>query len=271
MSAKIRGGFEAAGVRLHLPQRPLLPVMPDAFQITVQRDAADERVAIWPGAAVTVVDVLSIDREFRQVVLRVREAPQRVEERMRRPPEAGATVLGRRGRNWIVERWTAPVERRFLCGADQSHLFVAHVPSGNTVRETHEALRPREVVDADARWPGSTVRQGEWFFVRLSPHELEAVRSIAATWPNLRRREPIAWQGRPHFAEQIIRLPGERDPRSGERLWRIFVRGRVWHDDHRTVSFDEWRRVILNAEVRLQSRRADLHGRVRARGLQWRD
>jgi hypothetical protein len=271
MSAKIRGGFEAAGVRLHLPRRPLLPVMPHAFQITVQRDAADERVAIWPGAEANVVEVLSIDCAFRQVVLRVREAPQRVEERMRRTPEAGATVLGRRGRNWIVERWTAPVERRLLCGADPSHLFVAHVPSGDTVRETHEALRPREVVDAEARWPGSTVRQGEWFFVRLSPPELETVRSIAATWPNLRRREAIAWQGRPHVAEELVRLPGDRDPRSGDRLARSFVRGRVWHDDHRTVSFDAWRRVILNAEVRLQSRRADLYGRARSWGLQWRD
>jgi len=40
----------------------------------------------------------------------------------------------------------------------------------------------------------------------------------------------------------------QRDP-------EVYVRGRVWHPDHKTVHLDGWHRVFMNTENESQARR----------------
>ena len=115
---------------------------------------------------------------------------------------------------------------------------------------------------AEALGVGPIVRQGEWFFVPLSDPELTAVRfmlgSIRVAWGH-----SLPGGGEPHWTEHLRMDQGDVDVATGQRRARYFVRGRVRHRDHRTVCFDRWRSVHLNAAVR---RRSEL-----ARGFYWID
>lgn len=180
---------------------------------------------------------------------------EQIEEFVRE--NGGGRVLHPRGSSWIVERFADPAERRFLLGYDQRHLFAAQIPAGDTVPEAHESLKPSEVKAAEQRRPGSVIRQGEWFFAPTSREEVLEVRRHIA------RPGRLPGDGEPHFAEQLVSLPGERDPETGWLRLRFYVRGTVHHRDHRTVCFDSWRRVHLNTAVRRRGQRA--------RGFHWID
>src|SRR5947199_1847652 len=68
---------------------------------------------------------------------------------------------------------------KFLCGHDERHWFVSGIPEAapvGTVRQAKEALKPAEVLTAQARQGlkgkarnrrknAAFVRQGEWFFL----------------------------------------------------------------------------------------------------------
>src|SRR5580700_2072505 len=70
-------------------------------------------------------------------------------------------------------------KRKFLCGHDERHWFVAAIPESapvGTVRQAKEALKPAEVRTAEARQGlranarnrrknAAFIRQGEWFFL----------------------------------------------------------------------------------------------------------
>jgi hypothetical protein len=174
---------------------------------------------------------------------------------------------------------------KFLCGHDERHWFVAAVPESapvGTVRAAKEALKPPEVRTAQAKAGLSAAagnrrknaayrRQGEWFF-------------IPAPWLNVHeslvlRNEPITRGngGKPHWCEFCYRTGGvpvyvcgrypggvneplyrrllddEPDAQSwGWRLMRlnaeVYVRGRVRHADHRTITLHGWHRVVMNTE-----------------------
>jgi hypothetical protein len=266
MSSRLSAAFEEARIPLELSSTPIRPTNPEIFQLDILREPA-ERVRLWPGAGDNGIDALSLDRRLNQVVLAVREPRRPFEDRIRirggrvtrEQIEAfvreggGGRVIRPRGSSWIVERFTEPAERRFLIGFDRRHLFAAQVPSGDTVWEAHEALKPQEVRSAETQWPGRIVRQGEWFFVPLSPREENEVRQSRWFSNNSWWRHRLPSSGEPHWAESLVGLSGNR----------LFVRGTVHHRDHHTVCFDRWRRVHLNAEVR---RRNDL-----ARGFYWID
>src|SRR5437588_3664169 len=71
---------------------------------------------------------------------------------------------------------------KFLCGHDERHWFVAGIPESapvGTVRQAKEALKPVEVLTAQARRRlrakarsrrknAAYVRQGEWFFLPVA-------------------------------------------------------------------------------------------------------
>lgn len=275
MSSSLPAGFEQARIPLELAEGPLRPVNRDIVQLDIPRDP--EVLRLWPGAGDNVLEVLSIDAALCQLVLSIREPSRPYEERVRiregrvtrEQVEAfvresgGGRVLRPRGSSWLVERLTEPAERRFLVGYDERHLFAAQIPSGTTVREAHEALKPDEVRRAEERWPGRTVRQGEWFFVPATDREIAEVRHHQALHRHRSWHGPLHAGGRPHWVEFRTDLPDGHDPVSGQPKLRSYVRGKVWHPDHRTVCFDRWRRVHLNAAVR---RRSQL-----ARGFYWID
>jgi hypothetical protein len=174
---------------------------------------------------------------------------------------------------------------KFLCGHDERHWFVAAIPESapvGTVRAAKEALKPAEVraaqsrvglgVNASNRRKNAAFRrQGEWFFIP-APH-LTVVAALVL------RDEPISRGNgsKPHRCEFCYRTGGEpvyvcrdysngvdsvrfqqilrADPEARHWGWRmmtrdplVFVRGRVRHDDHKTIVLHGWHRVVMNTE-----------------------
>jgi hypothetical protein len=181
---------------------------------------------------------------------------------------------------------------KFLCGHDERHWFVAGIPETapvGTVRQAKEALKPVEVHSAQARQRlkakarnrrknSAYVRQGEWFF-------LPAV-DLALDQKLLLRNEPLSRGngGKPHWAEFCYRTGGEtvyvcpRHPngvaqrqykvilagnpkakswgwRTMQRNPRVYVKGRIRHPDHATITLPDWHRVLMNTEAQSKAMR----------------
>jgi hypothetical protein len=176
-------------------------------------------------------------------------------------------------------------KEKFLCGHDERHWFVCAVPGASvaSVRGAMEALQPAEVRARFARRIRRVknrlrrrnevfVRQGEWFFVP-APEGFEV-----ASW-TIFKNEPISRGGgsKPHTCEELHRRGGEtvyvssrrpnglteveyrrlldETPQAASWRWRVmrrgaavYVRGRVWHADHKTVVLGGWHRVYMNTE-----------------------
>jgi hypothetical protein len=175
-------------------------------------------------------------------------------------------------------------KQKFLCGHDERHWFVCAVPGGSvsTVVNAMEALQPREVKavvnrrvkrvkDRLRRKNKAFVRQGEWFFV---PNPSLIV-DPALVVPN--ERLSRGGGSTSHMCQYMYRTGGAvvwvcpKYPRGvpkhryrsilltvpGAKKWdwvqmrhepRVFVRGRVWHPDHKTIVLHDWHRVLMNTE-----------------------
>ncbi len=174
---------------------------------------------------------------------------------------------------------------KFLCGHDERHWFVAGIPETapvGTVRQAKEALKPAEVLSAQAgkglrakarnrRKNAAFVRQGEWFFLPAT--------SLIVDDKLILSNEPITRGngGKPHWAEFCYRTGGEtvwvcskhpngvteaqykailaRNSRFKGWNWRtmrrnagVYVRGRIRHPDHATITLHGWHRVVMNTE-----------------------
>ena|SRR2546423_4547872 len=175
-------------------------------------------------------------------------------------------------------------KNKFLCGHDERHWFVCAVPGENVadVATALEALQPVEVRRAVLgrvrraknrlrRRNEAFVRQGEWFFIP-EPNLFVNEKLVHSS-------EPISRGAgsKPHMCQYLYRSGGEsvmvcrRHPNGvtlaqynqiistqpGARHWGwqqmrrnagVYVRGRVWHPDHKTVVLDTWHRVLMNTE-----------------------
>ncbi len=262
MWQRVVEGFRGAGLGLKLVEAPFQRNS-QIFQMDIHDGRSGEYFRIWPGARGNVVEVLDGDPRLRQVVLRVQEARRRFLETLTRFPgrergwaEAQAARVGGRIvrealHQWTVERWTPEEERRFLCGADESRLFIAQVRQGETVPEAHAALKPEEVVDAEEKAPGVVRRQGEWFFLPASFEDEEQIRAYAATHPRaLEREAAIGRGGTPHVADSVVRVD-RRERRGGRelRLPEVYAVGWVRHPDHAALHLERWHKAVHNAEV----------------------
>jgi hypothetical protein len=174
---------------------------------------------------------------------------------------------------------------KFLCGHDERHWFVAGIPETapvGTVRQAKEALKPVEVQTAQARKRlkakarnrrknAAFFRQGEWFFLPAPGFVVDEKLVL--------RGEPLSRGngGKPHWAEFCYRTGGEmvhvcsRHPNGVTQAqyksilagytkakgwgWRtmrrnpgVYVKGRVRHADHATISLKGWHQVVMNTE-----------------------
>ena len=174
---------------------------------------------------------------------------------------------------------------KFLCGHDERHWFVAGIPETapvGTVRQAKEALKPAEVLTAQAgkrlgvkarnrRKNAAFVRQGEWFFLPVA--------DLAVDKKLVLRGEPLSRGngGKPHWAEFCYRTGGETvyvcsrhpngvteaqykgilagNPKAKGWGWRtmqrnpgVYVKGRIRHPDHATITLHGWQRVLMNTE-----------------------
>lgn len=176
-------------------------------------------------------------------------------------------------------------KNKYLCGHDERHWFVAGIPESapvGTVRQAKEALQPPEVQRAVARRGVSGkarnrrknsafVRQGEWFFLPVADFAVDE--ALVLTNEPLRRGNG----GKPHWAEFCYRTGGEtvyvcsRCPNgvtedryqkilsgnANAKNWGwttmrrnpgVYVRGRIRHPDHATITLHVWHRVVMNTE-----------------------
>lgn len=180
-------------------------------------------------------------------------------------------------------------KHKFLCGHDERDWFAAAVPAGaGTVRTAMEALKPPEVIEAQARkglkarhrnrrHNKAFIRQGEWFFIP-EPDLVVDPKMVLA-------KEPLArGRGKPHWAEFLYRSGGGNvyvcseypagisesayrrliveSPAKKRLPWRVmrqdaqvYVCGTIRHPDHKTVKLDGWHRVVPNTENQAPSMR----------------
>ena len=174
---------------------------------------------------------------------------------------------------------------KFLCGHDERHWFVAGIPETapvGTVRQAKEALKPAEVLTAQAgkrlrakarnrRKNAAFVRQGEWFFLPVARlrRGREAGPAERAADPWQRRQAALGRVLLPHGRRDGLRLlpapqrrhrgavqgdPGRQPEGEGlgladmRRNPGVYVRGRVRHADHATITLHGWHRVLMNTE-----------------------
>ena len=174
-------------------------------------------------------------------------------------------------------------KQKFLCGHDERHWFVCAVPRtsvSNVVNAMH-ALQPvfvkgavhrrvKRAKDRLRRKNKAFVRQGEWFFVPVQ-------NPIINPKFVLHNERLSRGRGKPHMCQFLYRTGGEpvwvchrypqgvsdefrtnlfrTDPEAGRWYWRqmmldptVFVRGRIWHPDHKTIVLHDWHRVFMNTE-----------------------
>lgn len=183
-------------------------------------------------------------------------------------------------------------KHKFLCGHDERHWFVAAVPErsgASTVSQAFEALRPPlaraelfrkhvRIKNRNRRRNAAFLRQGEWFFVPVA-HPVSFSPLIVLHDEPLRRGG-----GKPHMCEELVRTGGElvyvsrqypnglterqyrrlleRQPELRHLPWTtqrrnpgVFVRGRVRHNDHKTILLEGWHRVEMNTETQAAAMR----------------
>jgi hypothetical protein len=262
--AQLKRSFSDVPVGLKLLGGPINPGNPAIFQMNIHRSPRfGEYFQIWPGDRNNEIEVLSSDRSFAQLVLRVKEPRRRFVEIVRKMPWSKAEAVEARARSsggrvlketrydWRLEMWTPAVDRRYLCGRDDLHLFIAQVREGDTVADAHESLKPDDVRRAEALSPGDVQRQGEWFFLLPSGEESERlVGHLKERRRALRLGASVGEGTRPHVADFVVNI--ELRTRTQHREYRrreVYARGAVVHPDHRRLWLEDWRRVVRNREI----------------------
>jgi hypothetical protein len=262
--ARLKKSFSDVPVGLKLLGGPMVPANPAIFQMNIQKSPRfGEYFQIWPGDSHNEIEVLSTDRSFEQLVLRVKEPRRRYVEIVRKTsvfrPDAvearaqstGGRILKETRYDWRLEMWTPAADRRYLCGRDDLHLFIAQVRDGNSVADAHESLKPDEVRAAEASSPGSVQRQGEWFFLPPSGEELDRLAAWLGERPRaLQPAAPVGNGSRPHVADFVVHVDRRvRTPHREYRRPETYARGAVVHPDHRRLWLEGWRRVVRNREM----------------------
>ena len=246
--------FARIGARLKVADRPTRrPRSAGIVSLDVQADHKGEffEIVRQPGAEAEIA-VLDVQPADRHLLLLVREGKEK---------------------------------SKFLCGHDERHWFVAGIPeaaSVGTVRQAKEALKPAEVLTAQAgehlrakarnrRKNAAFVRQGEWFFLPVPGFTVNE-KLVLPNEPLIRGNG-----GKPHWAEFCYRTGGETvyvcakhrngvteaqykgilagNPKAKGWGWRtmrrnpgVYVRGRLRHADHATITLNGWHRVVMNTE-----------------------
>jgi hypothetical protein len=244
--------------------------------ITEKFELVGARARVSPGHRAFAIDVRR-DRRGEFFELRV-------------PRDLPIEVLDvRRKDRHLVLRERGVEMQRFLCGHDERHWFAAAIRESapvTTVEQAKDALKPVAVREGERRVRPkhrnrrrnpAYVRQGEWFFVPAREVRIEE-------W-HILHDEPLSrgLRSTPHVAEEAVRMGGEsvyvsrrypnglstseyeellrRSPKAAYWGWRVmtrnpdvYVRGRVTHPDHRTVTLHRWHRVFMNTESEARAR-----------------
>jgi hypothetical protein len=228
----------------------------------------------------TIVNVQAQDKEWAQLVLSVKEAVVDFEESLGRynekrwnihkndprwkPGEEGwinsivthnrhkREAYFKRDGEWFVKNKTTGSTRYFLLGRDERQLFMCQLKKNATsVRQAHDGLKAPTVILAEGKQRDRTIRQGEWFFLNPSEAELQNIATLLKQNKIfIKKKTRLPGLGKPHVADEYVEVVGEA-LEHGYRIRgrnEIFVRGKIRHSDHETVTFQHWRKVIRNNE-----------------------
>jgi hypothetical protein len=230
---------------------------------------------------------LDIRRDKQGEYFEIRTAPgsdQEIVVLNVQPREKHLLLLSRQ----FGEQGQSLAKQKFLCGHDERHWFVAAIPENepvSTVADAKIALKPEEVRTREGllgisrsasfrRRNPAFIRQGEWFFV---PTALKADPLLVL------KDEPLSRGngGKPHWAEECYRSGGDtvyvsakypsgltadeykKLPASERNVGfnvmkrdaAVYVRGKMSHPDHETVTLNGWHRVLMNTENRSSAMR----------------
>ena len=267
--------FGKADLPLLVEDKPFANRNADIFQMDVRKVRNKERFRLYEGHESNQVLVQGVDKGLRQLVLYVRE-PRRAFEVEHRigggshfgvQKEAAIEAIKARGnrvlrtdnRRFVVEeQFTTDSKRHYLCGHDESHLFIALLPRAvSTVSQAHDVLMAPQAQGKDAK------RQGEWFFIELTSTQMKVVEHMEGEGKvvrNMSLRNALhagGFFGRPqkdvrkmmrahqHVAEEVITVPPEL--KHGDYM--VYARGKIRHVDHKTINLPTWHRVALNRET----------------------
>jgi hypothetical protein len=231
--------------------------------------------------------VLDIRRDKQGEYFEIRTAPGSEQELVVlnvQPREKHLLLLSRQ----FGEQGQFLAKQKFLCGHDERHWFVAAIPENepvSTVAAAKIALKPEEVRAREGllgisrsasfrRRNSAFIRQGEWFFV---PTALQADPLLVL------KNEPLSRGngGKPHWAEECYRSGGDTvyvsakyptgltaeeykklpasERSTGFNIMKrdaaVYVRGKMSHPDHETVTLNGWHRVLMNTENRSSAMR----------------
>jgi hypothetical protein len=231
------GEFALANIKLKLVSKPSQFLASKKHRIkrnttnflmdlrtTNQKTGYGQYFIIYPGTE-TMIEVLNVNKEFKQLILMVRE------------PERSMTFETRRWDNELRKAVTdintikneAEI-RHFLIGHDEGHLFVARLNKNiSTVEQAHKTLMPFELRNKPKSY---YKRQGEWFFVPINGLVIPP-ETIVET------KDLQIGTGRGHRAQYHVKVDGA-----------TFVKGSISHPDHKTLTLKDWHRVYSNNESR---------------------
>jgi hypothetical protein len=204
--------FEKAGLTLKILDKPFVRGADDVFGMDIDRkikgNARTEYFRIYPGNENNLVQVVAVDKSIGQLVLMVKEAERTFEREFPINAEASEKALGK---NWlgvflkdrnikksavvrvgphgvVVRQKTSGNIRRFLLGVDERQLFIAQLNAAvTTVKAAHDSLKSPTVTFFEGKAAGRTIRQGEWFFVNITPEEeKKEILEESADWNSCR-------------------------------------------------------------------------------------
>lgn len=283
MQANLVDLFKKAGLECKVTTEPIVarrPILSSAapvaaFELSIQRkfsgNSREEYFRIYPGSEKNNIQVLNVDKEYRQLVLMVQEprgefdfeldhslarrlqrGKESIENVKKLSPNIQDIFKGSDGK-WYQRIKISGRKMHYLMGVDERQLFIAQLPKGvSTVKQAHSVLKTTAVTLAEGRVPGKTYRQGEWFFCNIpEAKKREINEGIRKKRIIVKKNTPIGNRRGPkaHIAEQLITdHPAVLEHGFGVRPVETYVRGKIRHPDHATLKISEWRMVIKNNE-----------------------
>jgi hypothetical protein len=279
----LKSRFGEAGLRLDITKTPFSrglngdKVFGLDIRRKVQGNARTEYFLCYPGDENTVAVVQDVDKKIGQLVLTVKEPKIEFWDNLSKSSYQVRKAIKEHGDNWrkevvsdtrsinfredknfiYIRRETPEAKRHFLLGLDERQLFMAQLPRPvSTVKQAHDSLKSPTVILAEGKQLGRTYRQGEWFFLNLTPEEqVELDKYLKSSLAVTHEKANIGQfagrrGGKPHLVDELVRLPAQRLEHGFPVRQRedIFVRGAVRHPDHETLKIGQWRKVILNNE-----------------------
>jgi hypothetical protein len=251
--------FKEAGLICEVTTKPLRAFDKDIIQVDISRKLRGnhrlEFFRVWPGHEDNRAQVLGVDKKIAQVVLMLHEPKREFVEEIKKTKytkvSAFQNVVKETKVAFWVKRTTPEGKRFFLAGLDERQLFICQLPKPcTTVQQAHACLKNPTVILAEGKQRGKTIRQGEWFFINVTEEEEKAIsEGLKKKTLFIKKKEPIGRGGNPHVADERLEMRGHiLDHGFAVRAGELFVRGKIRHKDHETVSFSSWRKVIRNME-----------------------